>query len=133
MAELTMTLFVVGLLFSLSVPAMARIGERLEREMFMRFLASELQYARMEALAREQEVRVLLEETSIRVIQGGSELRTVSVPPKYRLESNYPDGILFAKTGQARGGTVRLMLDGRVVGLLRIQVASGLPVAEWLP
>lgn len=128
--ELILSLFVLGLLLTITVPAFSQIGERTEREMFLDFFASDLQLAQTEAVSREREVTVQLDpdKSLITVAQGKSLLRKTKIPRRYQLKSNYPGNrIVFRETGQVRGGKVELYLRGRLAGAILIQVASGRP------
>ncbi|SEN06487.1 GspH/FimT family pseudopilin [Lihuaxuella thermophila] len=130
LVELILSLFVLGLLLTVSVPAFTQIGERAEREMFLDFFSSDLQLAQTEAMSREREVSVeiLTDERLITVRQGPLLLRKVKIPRRYQLKSNYPaNRIVFRETGQVRGGKVELYLRGRLAGTVHIQVASGRP------
>lgn len=130
MVELIFTLSLLGLLATLSLPAFSQLGERVEREMFLHFLAIDLQYAQMEAMSREEEVIVHIASNSrwIIITQADKHVRKTEIPQRYQLKHNYPDGkIIFRRTGQVRGGTIKLLTGNRVCGLIKIQVASGRP------
>ncbi|PTX65024.1 type II secretory pathway pseudopilin PulG [Melghirimyces profundicolus] len=136
MVELTVTLALVGLLTALVLPAFVQMGDRLERERFLELLAEDVRLAQREARARETEtfLQVEGEGTSYSVYRGNSRLRREKVPGKMRLESNYPSGrLVFRKSGQIRGGTVRLMDGGKPAGKVVVQVASGRPRVEVVP
>lgn len=134
--ELVLTLTLLGLLATLAVPAFLQIGERLERKLTLDALASDIRLARREAESREvvTELRIDPSGRGYRVVQGGKAIRRASVRSRFRLTSNYPSGrILFRPSGQVRGGTLWLERDGKRVGRVVIQVASGRPRVEVDP
>ena len=134
--ELVLTLTLLGLLATLAVPAFLQIGERLERKLTLDALASDIRLVRREAESREvvTELRIDPSGRGYRVVQGGKAIRRASVRSRFRLTSNYPSGrILFRPSGQVRGGTLWLERDGKRVGRVVIQVASGRPRVEVDP
>lgn len=134
--ELVLTLTLVGLLASLAIPAFHQIGERLERKLTLDSLASDIRLAQREAESRESvtELRIDPSGSGYRVMRGGKTIRRTSVRPRYRLTSNYPSGrILFRPSGQVRGGTLWLERNGKRVGRVVLQVASGRPRVEVDP
>ncbi|MEW9034095.1 MAG: GspH/FimT family pseudopilin [Planifilum fimeticola] len=134
--ELVLTVSLIGLLAALAAPAFHQIGERLERKLTLDTLASDIRLAQREAESREAvtELRIDPSGGGYRVVRGGKAIRRASVRPRYRLTSNYPSGrILFRPSGQVRGGTLWLERDGKRVGRVVIQVASGRPRVEVDP
>ncbi|TCS94706.1 GspH/FimT family pseudopilin [Hazenella coriacea] len=128
--ELIITLSILGMIVTLSYPAFAHLGERMERELFLDFLASDLQFARTEAISREEEVKVIFKSSQHQMIvqQKNTILRQTKIPNRYLITTNYPqDEMVFRKSGQVRGGTIQLLLNGQRVGEVRVQVASGTP------
>lgn len=127
--EVMLTMFVLGLLVGLGWPLSAEIHERVERELFMHLLASDLRYAQSEALCKEAEVTVQLDSKRhlIRLVQAGKILSQTPIPAGYRIQGNVPStGIVFRETGQVVGGTL-YNNSGERVGKLIISVASGRP------
>ncbi len=136
LVELVLTLTLLGLLAALAVPAFFQIGERLERKLTLDALASDLRLAQREAESRETvtELRIDPSGDGYRLVREGKTFRRASLRPRYRLSSNYPSGkILFRPSGQVRGGTLWLEREGKRVGRLVIQVASGRPRVEVDP
>lgn len=131
--ELMFTLTILGFLLTLAVPALSSIGERIEKELFLGFLESDLELAQMEALARQEEVVVKVDVNFVEIVQSNHVLRKMIIPKRYTLKSNYADQhILFRKTGQVKGGTLWLCKEDHPVGQIKIQVASGRPRIEIL-
>ncbi|MBA4603462.1 GspH/FimT family protein [Thermoactinomyces mirandus] len=133
--ETVFTLFLFGLLFSLCMPAISVIAERVERMLLMQELASRLQLAQTEAMSKETEVTVRLvsAQNEVHIVQNETVLRKIRIPPLYRLTSNYPrQSFVYRETGQVQGGTLSLYSGKRLVGRLVIQVASGLPKVEMV-
>jgi prepilin-type N-terminal cleavage/methylation domain-containing protein len=129
--EVIFALFLFGLLAALCVPAVMSVGERVERKLLIEELATQLQLAQMEAVTRQAEVTVQWEAKEVKVIEDGTLLRKMDIPPPYRLDSNYPgQRLTFRETGQVRGGTVTFYVKDKPVGRIVIQVASGLPMIE---
>lgn len=136
LVELIITLSVLGMIVTLSYPAFAQVGERMERELFLDFLASDLQFARTEAMSREEEVKVTFNNSEHQIIvkQKNTLLRVMKIPNRYWIDTNYPNHeITFRKSGQVRGGTIQLCLNGQAVGEIRVQVASGIPEVVMEP
>jgi type II secretory pathway pseudopilin PulG len=134
LVEVLLILFVLGLMAAIALPALSVLGERAEREMFLDSLATQIQLAQLEAVSRESEVSLFLNPREIEVYQGEEEIRTIPVPDKYRLASNYKGNqVIFRETGQVQGGTIRILSAEKLVGKLVIQVASGRPKAELMP
>lgn len=134
--ELVLTLTLIGLLASLAIPAFSQIGERMDRKLILDCLASDIRLAQREAESRESatEIRIDPSGSGYRVLQNGKTIRHNSFRPRYRLKSNYPSGrILFRPSGQVRGGTLWLERNGKRVGRVVLQVASGRPRVEVDP
>jgi Tfp pilus assembly protein FimT len=128
LVESIMVLFLLSLILALCLPTWGQVRERTEREVFLQALATQLELAQMEAVSREEEVHVQIQATAqkIQVKQGERCLREMAIPQRYHLSSNYDgDQIIFRKTGQVLGGTLQLQLEGRLVGQIVVQVASG--------
>ncbi|WP_380164249.1 GspH/FimT family pseudopilin [Kroppenstedtia sanguinis] len=134
--ELSLTLILAGLITSLALPAFAQWGDRLEQEQFMELFSEDIRLAQREASVRE-EVTFLQVDTKggvYSIHRGEERLREEKVPARYRLESNYPSHrLVFQPSGQARGGTFRLKKNGKTVGRIVVQVASGRPRVEVVP
>lgn len=136
LVELVLTLMLTGLLAALAIPAFNQIGERIDRELTLDRLASDIRLAQREAESREAEaeIRVDPSETGYRLLREGETIRRTVIPARYRLKSNYPSGrLLFRPSGQARGGTFWLEWNGKRVGRVVVQVASGRPRVEVEP
>lgn len=136
MVELALTLALAGLLTSLALPAFVQWGDRLEREQFLGLLAEEIRLAQKVASVREMEtfLQVDAEGREYSIYWGKKILRKEKVPARYQLESNYPSHrLVFRPSGQARGGTFRLVKNGETVGRVVVQVASGRPRVEMVP
>lgn len=136
MIELVMVVLLLGIICSISYPAFAVLGERIERQFFLKVLASELSLAQTEAVSRETEVVVALDRVHrlVTVSQAEQRDRTLRVPQRYQIISNYPgDRIIFRETGQVRGGTITLFEGEKALGNIVIHVASGHPKVEWVP
>ncbi|MGA9173303.1 MAG: GspH/FimT family pseudopilin [Thermoactinomyces sp.] len=132
--EMLLILFMLGLFTAIAMPAFSALGERAEREMFLDSLATQIQLAQLEAVSRESEVTLFLNAHEIKVNQGEEEIRTIPVPAKYNLQSNYKGNrVIFRETGQVQGGTIQIFLARQLVGKVVIQVASGRPKGELIP
>jgi Tfp pilus assembly protein FimT len=134
--EMALTLACIGLLAALAFPAAAQIGERVDREMTLSRLQSDLRMAQRWAVSREREVvvQVMKDGRHYRILSGSTVWRTGEVPRRYRLVSNYPGGRLeFHRSGQVRGGTIHLMEGNTVRGKVIVQVASGRVRVETVP
>jgi Tfp pilus assembly protein FimT len=130
--EIILILFLWGSWLWMVYPTVSHIGDRLEREMLLELLASELQLAQTEAKSRQQEVEVIHSAKKIQIVQAERSIRLVELPKQYQLKSNYPkQRIVFRKTGQVRGGTMKLFQGKHMVGMIKIQVASGRSKVEW--
>lgn len=126
--EVSLTFALIGALAALAIPAFAQIGDRLDREMFLGVLASDLRMAQRIAMMRETETEIQFHKQGSRysVIQGKHIISRENVPSRYRLKTNYPgDRLQFRRTGQVRGGTFRLMKGDQLAGKVIIQVGSG--------
>jgi type II secretory pathway pseudopilin PulG len=136
MVESIVALFLLGLILALCLPTWTQVRERTEREVFLQAVATQLELAQIEAVSREEEVHVQIQsaQQKIQVKQGDQCLREMAIPQRYRLSSNYDgDQIIFRKTGQVLGGTLQLQLEGRFVGQIVVQVASGIPKVVLQP
>jgi type II secretory pathway pseudopilin PulG len=136
MVESIVALFLLGLILTLCLPTWTQVRERTEREVFLQSVATQLELAQIEAVSREEEVHVQIQsaQQKIQVKQGNQCLREIAIPKRYRLTSNYGgDQIIFRKTGQVLGGTLQLQLEGRFVGQIVVQVASGIPKVVLQP
>ncbi|MBN2908447.1 hypothetical protein JQC72_02795 [Polycladomyces sp. WAk] len=134
--EMALILACIGLLTALAFPAAAQIGERVDREMTLSRLQSDLRMAQRWAVSREREVVVQLSKDGrhYRILSGSAVWRTGEVSRRYRLVSNYPGGRLeFRRSGQVRGGTIHLMEGNAIRGKVIIQVASGRARVETAP
>ncbi|OYD07762.1 GspH/FimT family pseudopilin [Paludifilum halophilum] len=128
LVEVSLTLALAGVMTALALPAFAQLGDRLDRELFLGALAADIRMAQREAVMREEETVVRLDRDgkSYTVLRGEQVIRRKEVPTRYRLESNYPGGrLVIRRTGQMRGGTLRLYEGKQMVGKAVIQVASG--------
>lgn len=128
--EVIWTLFVMSLLLGIGWPIGIKMIKQTEQEMFLQVLSSNIRYAQLEAISKEMETLVYIDEKNrfIRVIQGRKVLKQMPIPEGYQLKSNFPhDKVVFRETGQAIGGTINLYHSGEVVGKVIISVASGQP------
>ncbi|MDN4594884.1 hypothetical protein [Polycladomyces subterraneus] len=133
---MALTLACIGMLAALAIPAAAQIGERVDREMTLSRLQSDLRMSQRWAVSREREVVVQLMKDGrhYRIRSGSNVWRTGEVPRRYRLVSNYPCGILvFRRSGQVRGGTIHLLEGNTVRGMVIVQVASERVCVETAP
>jgi Tfp pilus assembly protein FimT len=133
---MALTLAGIGLLAALAFPAAAQIGERVDREMTLSRLQSDLRMAQRWAVSRERKVVVQLMKDGrhYRILSGSTVWRTGEVSQRYRLVSNYPGGLLvFRRSGQVRGGTIHLLEGNTVRGSVIVQVASGRIRLETVP
>ncbi|EGK13034.1 hypothetical protein HMPREF9374_1187 [Desmospora sp. 8437] len=136
LVELSLTLALAGLLTSLALPAFVQWGDRLEQEQFMELFSEEIRMTQREASVREEVTFLQLDSKGRKysIHRGKERLREAKVPARYRLDSNYPSHrLVFQPSGQARGGTFRLMKNGKTVGRIVVQVASGRPRVEVVP
>jgi hypothetical protein len=116
---------------ALAIPAIMNIGKQVEGELFLQLLSADLHLAQMEALSREEEVRVYLSLNTITTVQAAQKLREVYIPKHFTLRSNYPKQvILFRKTGQVQGEAIWLYKGKQMLGKIVLQVASGRPKVE---
>lgn len=135
MIELILTLSLLGLLITLALPTFTRFGEFLEKEMFLKLLSTDLQYAQMQAMSREEEIVVWFDTKAGWVItqQNGHLLRKIKIPYHFKMETNFrQDQIIFRQSGQIVGGTIQLKSGNRLIGKIMVQVASGIPRVELL-
>ncbi|MDR6224940.1 GspH/FimT family pseudopilin [Desmospora profundinema] len=136
LVELQVTLLLISLLAGLCYPAFVQWADRVERDLFLGVLASDIRMAQREATVREEEVVLALDSEAgiYRIMRDGQVIRQGKMPSRFQVESNYPgDRILFRRTGQVRGGTLSLRSGGELVGKVIIQVASGRPRVETGP
>lgn len=136
MIELVLTLTLLGLLIALALPTFTSLGEYVEKEMFLKLLASDLTYAQTQAVSYEEEIIVLFDTKAGWVItkKQGQLLRKIKIPYHFRLETNFAQNqIIFRDSGQSIGGTIRLMSGERLIGKILVQVASGVPRVELVP
>lgn len=131
--ELMFTLTIFGFILTLAVPTLSSVGERIEKELFLHFLATDIELAQMEAISRQEEVKVAFCSQAVEITQTHHILRRVVIPKKYTLKTNYRgQQVLFRRTGQVQGGTIWLCKGNRTVGQIKIQVASGRAKVELL-
>ncbi len=136
MIELILTLSLFGLLVSLALPTFTRFGEYIEKEMFLKLLASDLEYAKMQAMSYEEEIVVSFDTKLGWVLTKKNDqiLRRIKIPYHFQIETNFvQDQIVFRHTGQSLGGTIQLKSGERLIGKILVQVASGLPKVELIP
>lgn len=136
MIELILTLLLFGLLVSLALPTFTRFGEYVEKEMFLKLLASDLEYAKMQAMSSEEEMIVYFDTATGWIITKKSDqiVRKLKIPYHFELETNFAQNrIIFRHTGQSVGGTIQLRSGRRLIGKILVQVASGLPKVELIP
>lgn len=135
MIELILTLLLFGLLVSLALPTFTRFGEYVEKEMFLKLLASDLEYAKMQAVSYEEEIVVRFDTESgwVKTMRKDQVLRKIKIPYHFRVETNFAqDQIVFRHSGQSLGGTIQLRSGKRLIGKVLVQVASGLPKVELI-
>lgn len=102
----------------------------------MELFSEEIRMTQREASVREEVTFLQLDSKGRKysIHRGKERLREAKVPARYRLDSNYPSHrLVFQPSGQARGGTFRLMKNGKTVGRIVVQVASGRPRVEVVP
>lgn len=136
MIELILTLLLFGLLVSLALPTFTRFGEYVEKEMFLKLLASDLEYAKMQAMSSEEEMTVYFDTATRWIFTKKSDqiVRKLKIPYHFKLETNFAQNrIIFRHTGQSVGGTIQLKSGPRLIGKILVQVASGLPKVELIP
>ncbi len=128
--ELVFLLFIISTFLLIAIPNMLAFGERGERNLLLHMLSSELQLAQMEAISQERAILVRFRKNKLQVEADQLRRETV-LPDRYQLKTNYPQStVVFHQTGQVRGGTVQLYRHDRLMGEIRIQVASGRPKVE---
>jgi Tfp pilus assembly protein FimT len=131
--ELIFLLFIISTFLLIAIPHVLALGERGERDLLLHMISSELQLVQMEAVSQEKAIAVRFRKNKLQVIEAGQLRRETELPSRYWLKTNYPQStIVFRQTGQVRGGTVQLYLNERLVGQIRIQVASGRPKVELI-
>lgn len=134
--ELILTLMLFGLLVSLALPTFTRFGEYVEKEMFLKLLASDLEYAKMQAVSSEEEIIVQFDTKNgwVKTKKENQILRKIKIPHHFQIKTNFAhDQIIFRHTGQSLGGTIQLRNGERLIGNVLVQVASGLPKVELIP
>lgn len=135
MIELILTLTLFGLLVSLALPTFTRFGEYIEKEMFLKLLASDLEYAKMQAISYEEEIIVYFDTQYgwVKTKKNDQILRKIKIPYHFKITTNFAqDQIIFRHTGQSLGGTIQLKSGQRLIGRILVQVASGLPKVELI-
>jgi Tfp pilus assembly protein FimT len=136
MVELILTLTLFGLLIALALPTFTRFGEYVEKEMFLKLLASDLAYAQTQAISTEADIIVSFDTKAgwVLVSRDRIMLRRLKIPYHFRLQTNFArDQLIFRHTGQSVGGTIQLKSGERMIGKIAIQVASGVPRVELIP
>ncbi|SFJ07216.1 GspH/FimT family pseudopilin [Thermoflavimicrobium dichotomicum] len=129
--ELLLTLIILSCLLLLAVPAVSEMGKRVEQALLLDLLSSDIQLAQMEALSRQKEVKIEFSPDMLQIVQEKRYLHRTKLPANYRIQTNFPNqSLYFRETGQAVGGTIRLLQGEIMVGKIIVQVASGRPKVE---